>query len=77
MFILVLFLPGFWLSEADAAERQFLSLKDVAQQHGIRVGVIDDNCGSANFVNTIRWGFDSVTPGSRMEFQNIHPCPPS
>jgi hypothetical protein len=40
-------------------------------------GVIDDNFGSDNFVNTIPWGFDSVTPGSRVEFKNIHPCRPS
>ncbi len=75
LFVLVLFLPGYWLSEANAAGT-FPSLKSVAADNGILVGVNDDHFNTPYFNNTIPPNFDSVTPGNRMEFKNIHPCPP-
>lgn len=80
--ILILFavlafgVPKHRVTNANAAGGTFPSLRAAAQVRGIRVGVNDDGYPGNYFKNTIPANFDSVSPGNKMNFLHIHPCPP-
>lgn len=80
VFVLLLLVMAFatpysWASN-DSENSLYPALKGVAQNHGIQVGVIDDNYNSQYFNSTIPYAFNSITPGNVMKFEKIHPCPP-
>ncbi|MGB0387929.1 MAG: endo-1,4-beta-xylanase [Ardenticatenaceae bacterium] len=60
------------------APEERVKLKNVAQAHGIEVGlaVHPSRFNDVKYANTVRQEFSSVTPEVAMKFEVIHPCPP-
>ncbi len=52
-------------------------LRDLATEHGLLFGTVDDNLGTQLYQNTVTQEFSSVTSGNKFKFENVHPCPPN